>query len=453
MQSMQDRFDYGTNPEKTLDGALIRAYECDPMTADAEFLLAKEKYKAITGREQKRDADVLCYQIRQSFPPGELSHEAALEVGYELAMRWTKGKHAFFVVSHADRSHPHVHIYYNSTSLDCTRKYRDFLGSARALRRLSDRICIEHDLSVITAPKLHSQGKYPHYGAWLGDRRLPSQKERLRQIIDAVLAEGPADLNDFLRRMEAAGAIVLHGRSGAISFRLSVHERPARWRSASLGEGYGPEDIRAVIAGERPAPKGASSPARVSLIIDIQKRLAEGKGPGYERWAKIYNLKQMAAALQYLQEHGLTDYDALAASTDTVTERFHDVSERLRRTEDELSRTSDLIGAVVQYARTRPVFDGYKAAKYSKKYFAEHAEAIADYRAATAQMRALLDGEKLPKMDMLKEKRRRLTTEKKALYEEYRRAQRAMREAVTVKTNIDHLLGVTGGKRNKEQER
>ena len=453
MQSMQDRFDYGKNPKKTLDGALIRSYECDPQTADAEFLLAKAKYRAVTGREQRRDRDVLCYQIRQSCPPGELSHEEALELGYELAMRWTKGKHAFFVVSHADRPHPHVHIYYNSTSLDCTRKYRDFLGSARALRRLSDRICIEHDLSVITAPKLHSQGKYPHYGAWLGDRRQPSQKERLRQIIDAVLADDPADLDDFLRRMEAAGVAVLHGRGRAISFRLPGHERPARWRSATLGDGYGPEDIQAVIAGERPAPKGTDRPARVSLIIDIQKRLAEGKGPGYERWAKIYNLKQMAAALQYLQEHGLTDYDDLAASTEAASERFHDVSERLHKAEDELSRTSDLMGAVVQYAKTRPVFDGYKASRYSKKYLARHAEDIADYRAATAQMRALLDGEKLPKMDVLKEKRRRLAAEQKTLYEEYRRAQKAMREAVTVKTNIDHLLGTTGGRRNKEQER
>ena len=153
---MQDRFDYGKDPAKTLDGALIRSYECDPMTADAEFLLTKAMYKAITAREQDRDADVLCYQIRQSFPPGELDPEAELDIGYELAMRWTKGRHAFFVVSHADRPHPQVHIYYNSTALDCTRKFRNFFYSSFALRRLSDRVCLEHDLSVIQNPKLHS---------------------------------------------------------------------------------------------------------------------------------------------------------------------------------------------------------------------------------------------------------------------------------------------------------
>ena len=109
-QSLKDRFDYGQSPEKTGNGELISAYECDPQTADAEFLLAKARYKAITGREQRRDADVLCYQIRQSFKPGEITAEEANRVGYETAMRWTKGKHAFFVATHTDRAHIHMHI-------------------------------------------------------------------------------------------------------------------------------------------------------------------------------------------------------------------------------------------------------------------------------------------------------------------------------------------------------
>ncbi|XMB24721.1 relaxase/mobilization nuclease domain-containing protein [Paenibacillus sp. BR2-3] len=112
-QSLADRFDYGQNPDKTQQGELISAYLCDPETADAEFLLSKAKYKAITGREQKKDADILCYQIRQSFVPGEITPEEANRIGYETAMRWTKGKHAFFVATHIDRKHFHNHIYYN----------------------------------------------------------------------------------------------------------------------------------------------------------------------------------------------------------------------------------------------------------------------------------------------------------------------------------------------------
>lgn len=280
---------------------MISSYACDHMTADAEFLLSKAKYKATTGREQRRDADVLCYQIRQSFKPGEITPEDANRVGYETAMRWTKGKYAFFVATHTDRQHIHNHIYYNSTSLDCAHKFRDFIGSARAVRRLSDRVCLENDLSVIANPKLHSKGRFLHYGAWAGADRQPSYKERLRHAIRDALAKGPADFNAFLRLMEEAGFTVKQGRGGAISFLVPGQQRATRLRSSTLGEGYDPEDIRAVIAGKRPLPEvgvpAPAAPARVNLIVDIQERLRDRKGPAYERWAKIYNLKQMAAAL------------------------------------------------------------------------------------------------------------------------------------------------------------
>ena len=437
---------------------MISAYECDYMTADAEFLLAKAKYKAATGREQRQESDILCYQIRQSFRPGEITPEEANKVGYETAMRWTKGKYAFFVATHTDRQHIHNHIYYNAVSLDYSRKYRNFLGSSFALRRLSDRVCLEHDLSVIQNPKLHSQGQYLHYGQWLGGARRPSQKELLRAIIDGVLTQPPADLPAFLSALEAAGVQVLHGRGGAISFQLPGFERPARWRSSTLGDGYGPEAVQAVIDGTAPVrtlTTGSARPAprRLNLIIDIQQRMAQGKGPGYERWAKVYNIKQMAAALQFLQENGLTDYDELAAKTDAAVDRAHALAGELLAVGQELGRTSELMGAVVQYAKTRPVFDSYKAARYSKKYLAQHEAELADYRAAKAAMNELLDGEKLPKMDALKKKRRELAEQKKALTAQYRTAQKEMREIVTVKGNIDHLLNFTGGRADKEQTR
>lgn len=398
------------------------------MTADAEFLLSKAKYKAVTGREQRRDADVLCYQIRQSFKPGEITPEEANRVGYETAMRWTKGRHAFFVATHTDKAHIHNHIYYNPITLDCTRKFRDFFRSASALRRLSDRVCLENDLSVIVNPKLHSKGRFLHYGQWIGERP-PSAQQRLRVAIGEALAKKPADFEAFLRLMDEAGYAVKYGRGGVISFLVPGQDRPTRLRASTLGEGYDPADIRAVIAGERPVPalrEEALPPQRINLIIDIQERLRSGKGPGYERWAKVYNLKQMAAALQYLREHELEDYATLEAATTGAVDRFHALAGELRETE---------------------------AARYSKKYLAQHESELATYRAAKAAMNDLLAGGKLPKMEALKKSRRELAEKKKALYGEYRKAQREMREAVAVKTNIDHLLGVTGGRENKAQER
>lgn len=452
-QSLADRFDYGQNPEKTQEGELISSYECDHKTADAEFLLSKAKYKAVTGREQKRDADVLCYQIRQAFSPGEITPEDANRFGYETAMRWTKGSHAFFVATHTDRNHIHNHIYYNSTSLDCTRKFRDFLGSARAVRRLSDRICLENGLSVVERPKLHSKGKYQHYGEWQGNKP-PTFQEQIKAQIDICLAEKPPDFDTFLQAMAAAGFEVKHRRGGGISFRAPGQERFTQLRASTLGEGYGPEDIQAIIEGRVALPKSrARSPRRVSLIVDIQSRMRDGKGPGYQRWATVYNLKQMAAALQYLQENGLMDYAELEQKAAEATDRFHTLSDSIKDTEAALSVNRELMGATVDYAKTRPVFDGYKAAKYSRKYLAEHEADIATHRAARATMDRVLNGGKLPKMDTLKAEGRELTAKKKAAYGEYRAARKDMQEIVTVKANIDHLLGLTDGQKNKEQER
>ena len=452
-KSMKDRFDYGQNPDKTRGGDLILAYECDPQTADAEFLLSKAKYMAITGREQKKDADVLCYQIRQSFRRGEVDAETALKIGYDFAMRWTKGKHAFFVVSHVDRPHPHIHIYYNSTALDCTRKFRDFLGSARAVRRLSDRICLENGLSVVERPKLHSKGKYRHYGEWQGEKP-PTFQEQIKTQIDICLAEKPQDFEAFLQAMAAAGFEVKHRRGGGISFRAPGQKRFTQLRASTLGEGYGQKDIQAIIEGRAGLPKGrAESPRKVSLIVDIQSRMREGKGPGYQKWATVYNLKQMAAALQYLQENSLMDYAELEQKTAEVTDRFYTLSDSIKSTEATLSVNRELIGATVDYAKTWPVFDGYKAAKYSKKYLAENGADIELYRAAQDTFRRVLNGAKLPKMDALKNEVRELAAKKKAAYGMYRAARKDMQEIVTVKANIDHLLGLTDERKNKEQGR
>ena len=320
-------------------------------------------------------------------------------------------------------------------------------------------MCLEHNLSVIANPKFHSKGRFLHYGQWLGGDQKLSYKEQIRLAIDEALTERPADLPDFLRRMEQAGIEVKRGRGGVTSFRVPGQERATRFRASTLGDGYGPEDVQAVIDGKAPTrkaePRRGSRPApqRVNLLIDIQERMSHGKGPAYKRWAKVYNLKQMAAALQFLKENDLMEYDELAAKTEAATDRFHALAGEIQQTEAELSKVSDLMAAVVDYAKTRPVFDGYKAARYSKKYLAAHEAELADYRAAKAALGELLGGAKLPKMDALKKSRRELTAKKKALYADYRKAQQEMRELVAVKGSVDHLRGLTDGQRNKEQAR
>ena len=453
VQTMQERFDYGLDPKKC---AAVSSYLCEPETAFAEFMATKNQYEMITGRNAEKGH--LFFQIRQAFPVGEVSVKEAQRIGYETAMRWTKGKYQFFVCTHNDRGHLHNHIYYNSTSEDSTRKFHNFLGSSFHVRRLSDRICLEHDLSVIVNPKQHSKGKFKHYGEWLGDGKEPTFQERLKLAIDFVLQEQPKDFDAFLAELASMGFEHKWGRGGVLSFRASDHgqERFTRLRSSTLGDGYGIEDIRSIIEGRTPFPEKRSAPIaarKVNLVIDIQEKMAQGKGAGYQQWATVYNLKQMAAALQYLQENNLLDYEDLATKAETATARMQSASDKLRQTETAMKRNADLKSAIVDYARNRPMFEEYKKQKYSRKYLAEHETELAKYRASQSAISSMLNGGKLPKMDELKEEWQNLKADKKSGYSEYRSAQKDMREVVAVKANIDHLLGIAGRDKNKEMVR
>ena len=153
-QCLHERTADAMNPDKTNAQELISSYECDPRTAENEFLLAKREYQVLNGRQKN---DVIAYQVRQSFKPGEITLEEANRVGYEFAERFLKGNFAFIVSTHTDKAHIHNHIIWNSTTLDCKHKFRDFFRSGRAVRKLSDLICAEHNLSVIEKP--HGKGK------------------------------------------------------------------------------------------------------------------------------------------------------------------------------------------------------------------------------------------------------------------------------------------------------
>ncbi len=146
-QCLKDRIEYVMDEKKTGNEKYISSYGCNPDTCQEEFYLAKQEYEHITGRVRKND--VIAYQIRQSFKPGEVDPEEANAIGYELAIRITKGKHAFLVCTHTDKAHIHNHIIYIAVFLDCTRKFRDFHLLGLAVARLSDLICLEHSPSVI----------------------------------------------------------------------------------------------------------------------------------------------------------------------------------------------------------------------------------------------------------------------------------------------------------------
>lgn len=442
-QCLRDRTDYAQNPAKTEKGELVTGYECDPMTADEEFLLAKRQYTHITGRRQQND--VIAYQIRQSFKPGEITPEEANRIGYELGMRFTKGKHAFLVATHTDRSHIHNHIIFNSTALNCRKKFRDFHNSGLALQKVSDILCVEHGLSIIEPKPYRDRVKRTDYP------KRPSFRDEIRQAIDRALQAKPKDFEAFLRLLEQEGYTCKRGKHTAL--RGKGQTRYLRFRS--LGEGYSEEEIRAVILGEREhharsKGKPVIAPKRLNLLVEIDARL-QAKGIGYQRWATVYNLKQMAQTMIFLREHGITDVGQLQEKAAQAVKRFDQLDGNIKAAEKRLVEIAALKKHILNYAKTKDVYVEYRKSGYSKKFYESHREAITLHKAAKDAFNGL-GVKKLPKVKDLTAEYAAVLSDKKAAYAQYRNARSEMQEYLKAQKNVEQLLHLTRQEAEKTQE-
>ena len=224
-------------------------------------------------------------------------------------------------------------------------------------------------------------------------------------------------------------------------------------RMDTLGDGYTPADLRAVIAGEKAhtPQKNAAAPVKPekrsgNLLVDIQAKLRAGKGTGYARWATLFNLKQMAQTVAYLQDHELLDYAILSEKAAAASAHFNELSARIKSAETRMAEIAVLREHIVNYAKTRDTYVAYRKAGYSKKFLAEHESEITIHKAA----KNYFDGlgfKKLPTIKALNTEYAELLAEKKAAYADYRKAREEMKELLTAKANIDRILEL-----DKEQE-
>lgn len=445
-QTLHDRLDYDQKEEKTKDGELVSCYMCQPETAAEEFEASKWIYEQTTGRSQPKNKDIIAYRIIQSFKPGEISPELANEIGYELAMEFTKGKHQFVVSTHIDKAHFHNHIEFNSTNLECDGKFNNFKNSSFALRELNDKLCRAHGLSVIENPKKRGQ----RFAEKAAAKRGRSFKERLRQTIDSVLPASQ-DFDGFLAQMREAGYEIKR-RGKSLEFRAPGQTYFTR--SFRLGDGYTEAALRERVEGPVRKPAAArarpSAGKKVNLLIDIQAKMQAGKGKGYERWATVHNLKEAAKTLLFLTESGITDYDELAARAGDAGARFDSLSARIKQLEGRMGDVAQMKTHIINYSKTRDVYAAFRKSRHKKEFRAEHADELQKHEAAKAAFDAL-GGKPIPKVAQLTEEYAALLSEKKERYEEYKAARKEMIDLQTAKQNVDRILGI-GPEPEKQKE-
>ena len=422
--TLSKALDYIENPDKTDGKMLISSFGCSYETADIEF--------GYTLSQALDKGNNLAFHLIQSFAPGEVDYEKAHEIGKQLADAVTKGQHEYVVTTHIDKGHIHNHIIFCAVNFVDHHKYNSNKRSYYGIRNMSDKLCRENGLSVVV-PGKGSKGK--SYAEYQAEKTGTSWKGKLKTTVDALIPQ-VSSFEELLKRLQAAGYEIKPGKY--VSCRAPGQERFTRLKT--LGADYTEEAIRERIAGRR--AKAAKAPGEqrgVSLLIDIENSIKAAQSKGYEQWAKIHNLKQAAKTMNFLTEHKIEQYADLVSRIEEMAAESGQAADALKNAEKRLADMAVLIKNVSTYQKTKPVYDAYRKARNREKYRAGQEQAIILHEAAARSLKASGIA-KLPNLAALQSEYEALQAQKEALYADYGKLKKKVREYDIIKQNIDSIL-------------
>lgn len=429
--TLKAAIDYILNPEKTDGKLLASSFGCGLETADIEFAWTREA-AGDRGTHLGR-------HLIQSFAVGETTPEEAHKIGMELAGAVLGGKYEFVLTTHVDKDHLHNHLIFNAVSFVDYKKYHSNKQSYHFIRRTSDRICKEHGLSVVVP----GQDRGKSYAEYTAEKQGTSYKAKLKTAIDTLIPQ-VKDFDELLRRLQEMGYEIKQGKY--ISFRAAGQERFTRTKT--LGAAYTEEAIKERIKGVYVAKtKTLREDKKIRLVVDLENSIKAQQSAGYERWAKIHNLKQAAKTLNFLTEHKIEQYADLTAKISEIAAASEQAADSLKTAEKRLADMAVLIKNVTTYQKTKPAYDAYRKAKNKDRYRADHERAIILHEAAAKALQTA-GIKKLPNLTSLQAEYEQLQAQKETLYADYGKLKKQVKEYDVIKQNIDSIL-----RQDKEPER
>ena len=427
--TLKKALDYIQNPEKTDGKMLVSSFGCSAETADIEF--------GFTLSQALDRGNNLAHHLIQSFEPWEVDYQKAHEIGKQLADAVTKGQYEYVLTTHIDKGHIHNHIIFCAVNFVDYHKYNSNKRSYYGIRNISDRLCRENGLSVLV-PEKGSKGK--NYAVY---KKEKSAKAKLKLAVDTLIPQ-VSDFEELLSRLQGAGYEIKRGKY--VSCLVPGQERFTRLKT--LGADYTEETIRERIAGKHTrAAKAPRADRGVSLLIDIENSIKAAKSRGYEQWAKIHNLKQAAKTMNFLTEHKIEQYADLTAKIAEIQSESEQAADALKDVEKRLSDIALIIKNVSTFQKTKPAYDTYRKARNKESYRTAHERGIILHEASAKALKAA-GVSKLPNVAALQAEYEKLQAQKEALYADYGKLKKQVREYDVIKQNIDSIL-----RQEKELER
>ena len=486
---------------------------------EEDFAVACMRSNLRYGKNQKRE-DVKSHHYIISFDPRDgtdngLTVDKAQSLGEEFCNEHFPG-HQAIVCTHPDgHNHSgniHVHIVINSLRIEavpllpymdrpadtkCGMKHRCTDAAMEYFKSEVMEMCHRENLYQIDL--LHgSKNRVTEREYWAQKKgqlaldkenaareatgqptkptKFETDKAKLRRTIRQALSQA-GSFDEFSSLLLREGVTVKESR-GRLSYLTPDRTKPITARK--LGDDFDKAAVLALLTQnahraaeqttaipeyphtqkerlrEEKAAKTTPADNTLQRMVDREAKRAEGKGVGYDRWASLHNLKQMAATHNFLMENELLDLDKLDAAVESSRKALSEARESLRGIEQSISDKKSLRKVVNDYRRTRPTIDAHKklSGRKAENYRQSHEAEFIIYEAALRQLKVLAPGKKLPATSKLNTEIEALISEKNAAYNTYRTAKAEYEQLATAKRNAEQILHGTPSRQKKhEQER
>lgn len=383
-QTVEKCIDYIIDPAKTDDRLLISSYRCAPETAAIEYSITRDLAQLVNNNSSKAWNNQ-AFHLIQSFDYGEITPELAHELGQQLADEVLGGKYEYVLSTHIDKGHVHNHIVFNAVSHETLQKYNDCKKSYWRIRHISDRLCEEHNLSVIREPK----GKGQHYKEWDSRKKGVSWKAKLQETIDNAILQS-ADFDSFLINMKAAGYEIKTGKH--LSYRATGQERFTRGKT--IGDEYSEEGIRRRIAEQAAEQQHPQGQKRYFLRGDLSKTRKASMPLSLQivytsRREHQQNIENIAAMLKILKNEEVRAVGDFEKRIDILRVQSSEVKATLKNLQQKQGAYKEAAKYLVTYKKYEEVYSKFESAFSKKGFYKKHESEILAFEYAKKKLESM----------------------------------------------------------------
>ena len=361
--TLKKAIDYICNGDKTDGEIYVTTHLCSRENAHKEFEFTKKQFNSRT--------KTLAHHLIQSFAPEEVSFEEAHQVGIELCEKILEGKYEYVLATHIDKNHIHNHIIFNSIDVDEGKVYHSYYGSYMNIRNQSDKLCKEHNLSVIDQEAQKEineikRRKFVNWYDWSEDKKGSSYKSRLQFDIDRHIKQS-INWQDFLSKMESNGYEIKIGKH--IAFKSKNQQRFTR--AKTIGVNYTEERIKDRILNKE---------KEIGNIIDIKNSQKAKSSKGYEHWATKHNLKTAASTLVEIRNKGFKSMEELESGISRLSVEKNDLKQEFDKLAWEQKRIKEVVKQIQICISKREHYEGYRKNPNDKIYMMMNRKDVEAYQ-------------------------------------------------------------------------